>query len=45
MVTGESVARQQRMVTCSLTLVVSKRTRAKTEQRIKWWKLKKVRVL
>ena len=41
MVTGETVDRQHQMVVCSIILVVKERKRAKVEQRIKWWKLKK----
>ena len=40
MVTGESVARHQ-MVVYRMTLVGRKRKRAKAEQKIKWWKLKR----
>lgn len=40
-VTGESVARQHRMVVCRMTLEIKKRKRVKVEPRIKWWKLKK----
>ena len=40
-VVGESVTRQHSMVACRMTLVVRKMKRTKTEQRTKWWKLKK----
>ena len=40
-VVGESVARQHRMVVCRTTLVVRKMKRTNTNQRTKWWKLKK----
>ena len=40
-VVGESAVRQNRMVVCRMTLVVRKMKRTKTEQRTKWWKLKK----
>ncbi|KAJ8347031.1 hypothetical protein SKAU_G00284320 [Synaphobranchus kaupii] len=43
-ITGESVARQHRMVVCRMTLEDKRRRRAKggtVEPRIKWWKLKK----
>ena len=40
-VTGETGDRQQQMVVCRMTLVMRKRKRAKAEQRIKWWKLKR----
>ncbi|KAK3575628.1 hypothetical protein QTP86_031584 [Hemibagrus guttatus] len=40
-VVGESVARQHRMVVCSMTLLVCKKKRSKIEKKTKWWKLKK----
>ena len=39
--TEESVARKHWMVVCKITLVLRRTKRAMTEQRIKWWKLKK----
>ncbi|KAK3514443.1 hypothetical protein QTP70_018255 [Hemibagrus guttatus] len=38
---GESVARQHRMVACRMTLMVCKTKRSKIEKKTKWWKLKK----
>ncbi|KAK3542268.1 hypothetical protein QTP86_021993, partial [Hemibagrus guttatus] len=42
-VVGESVARQHRMVVCSMSLMVCKKKRSKIEieKKTKWWKLKK----
>ncbi|XP_054643078.1 pleckstrin homology domain-containing family M member 3 isoform X3 [Dunckerocampus dactyliophorus] len=40
-VVGHSVAKQHRMVVGRMTLVGRKMKRTKTEQRTKWWKLKK----
>ncbi|KAK3542861.1 hypothetical protein QTP70_006129 [Hemibagrus guttatus] len=40
-VVGESVARQNRMVVCRMTLMVCKKKRSETEKKTKWWKLKK----
>ncbi|KAK3564059.1 hypothetical protein QTP86_007531 [Hemibagrus guttatus] len=40
-VVGESIARQHRMLVCSMTLMVCKKKRSETEKKTKWWKLKK----
>ena len=40
-VTGESVAKQHRMVVCKIMMNMRTRKRVKTEQKIKWWKLSK----
>jgi exonuclease III len=40
-VAGESVARQHRMVVCKMTLTVRRIKKAKVDQRMKWWKLKR----
>ena len=40
-VTGESVTRQHRMVVCRIRTAGDKKKRAKVEQRIKLWKLRK----
>ncbi|KAK3532175.1 hypothetical protein QTP86_009196 [Hemibagrus guttatus] len=40
-VVGESVARQDRMVVCRMTLMVCKKKRSEIEKKTKWWKLKK----
>ncbi|KAK3570071.1 hypothetical protein QTP86_010237 [Hemibagrus guttatus] len=40
-VVGESVARQNRMVVCRMTLMVCKKKRSEIEKKTKWWKLKK----
>ena len=40
-VAGKSVAKQHRMVVCKIMMKMRKRKSMKTEQKIKWWKLRK----
>ena len=40
-IAGDNVAKQLRLLVCRMTLETRKRSIAKTEPRIKWWKLKK----
>ena len=40
-VAGESVAKQHRMVVCKIMMKMRKMKSVRTEQKIKWWKLRK----
>ena len=40
-IAGDNVAKQQRLLVCSMTLETKKLKIVKAEPRIKWWKLKK----
>ena len=40
-VTGESVVKQHQIVVCKIIMKMKKRKSVNTEQKIKWWKLKK----